>query len=167
MIRVTNLLHKVFKENPREHFSRIWSSSFWYLKGLYLFFFQVSTSNHSHTFWTGWFKLLISRYQVYWFKSSRGYWSRELEVHIVADYHKRYLWDSELSSVTLVRFATIRVILTANLYLIVNLFTLRLIRSNPHRFFLWNDLFHWFLRSSYCVSFIFLHLHDFDNCVLT
>ena len=73
------------------------------------------------------------------FKSSMGHWSTWAGGSSCSLSER--LWDLEFNSVIVVRFATNRVILIVNLYLIVNLFTSVLMKSSHFRIFLWNDLF--------------------------
>ena len=73
---------------------------------------------------------------------------------------QRLLWIPKLNWVTIVMFTKHKVIKSVNFYLIVHLFIMGLIASSYETI-----LFHWYPRSLYLVSFIFLHLHDIDDCL--
>ena len=135
-------------------------------KGLCLLLFQ-SLYRWSLTYSLNWW-IQVVIFQLSSVLDSNLQWDIELhrlEVHVVVVHYQRHMWDSKLSSVTIVRFTTNRVILTINLYLIVKLFTMGLIRSSLPRFSFGTICFITFLGLSYLVSFIFPHLHDIYDCV--
>ena len=62
---------KYLRETLR-HIFRLCSSSIWVLKVYAYCSVKVNTSDHSHTHWSGGFKLLPSNYQVYWIQILNG-----------------------------------------------------------------------------------------------
>ena len=61
MIKVSNLFHIIFKENPKTRFVIILEVLLWDLKGTVPSLFKVTTGNHSYNIRTGRSKVAVSR----------------------------------------------------------------------------------------------------------
>ena len=80
MIRVSNLFHIVFKENPKARFGEILEVLLWDLKGILPSSFKVTTENHSHIIRFGRSEVAATRLTTFNDLDLQGwFWSHKLE----------------------------------------------------------------------------------------
>ena len=80
VIRVSNLFHIVYKENPKPHFVETLEVLLWDLKGIVSSSFKVTSGNHSHIIRFGRSKVVVTRSTTTDDLNLQGWsWSHKLE----------------------------------------------------------------------------------------
>ena len=100
---------------------------------------KVATSVHSHTIKINESKVATNQSSKVLNLIFKGILHLRIRGSLATNCYQRCLWILELSLITIVKFTKNRVIQSVNIYLIVDLFTLGLIRSSLPKFFLCNQ----------------------------